>query len=450
MALEDLTGTNKFIGNLVNTNPLSADDRREGDDHIRGIKNVLLNSFPKITSALDLSSDELEAAVPRATNAVQKTGDSMSGPLNVGAAVGNSISFVGLGLNTGNEAYLASSQSGAAPQLPLSLYGAGINLKATTSVQGNVQATGQLSGNSLELDGGPLGTYIDFKVAAVDFDVRLSVEGGSADVLRLYRVAGGSPMFYVTGDGGGLGFANVANSAAAGNKVAFGWRADGKLGLRVDTTQFGAAWPIDVTGNAATASNATNAGRAENLQGYPAASFCLADNTSNVGFAGGNSTLPYMRFQSGATIRKLICQDTGDDSAKSIMLQGVNPGVNAHFVVSGASGAFGVTVGYCDERVKANIADSKVDASAAIKAMRVIEFDGLEGGPHYRASFSAQNLKTIDNNLASDYAETGDGTPVWMAPNTAGILAYTVKALQEALGRIEALELLIAGGAGRA
>lgn len=68
MALEDLTGPNKFIANLVVTNPLASDDRREGDDHIRGIKNVLLNTF---------------GALDKAVSYVDVEGDTMSGPLVV-------------------------------------------------------------------------------------------------------------------------------------------------------------------------------------------------------------------------------------------------------------------------------------------------------------------------------------------------------------------------------
>jgi len=47
MALEDLTGPSKFIANLVPANPTPDDFRDEGDDHIRGIKNVLKNTFPR-------------------------------------------------------------------------------------------------------------------------------------------------------------------------------------------------------------------------------------------------------------------------------------------------------------------------------------------------------------------------------------------------------------------
>ena len=54
MALEDLNGSGKFITSLVPANPLSSDDRREGDDHIRGIKNVLRNTFPGLNGPVDL------------------------------------------------------------------------------------------------------------------------------------------------------------------------------------------------------------------------------------------------------------------------------------------------------------------------------------------------------------------------------------------------------------
>jgi len=47
MALEDLTGNNKYISNLVQTNPVGATDYvSQGDDHIRGIKNVILSLSP--------------------------------------------------------------------------------------------------------------------------------------------------------------------------------------------------------------------------------------------------------------------------------------------------------------------------------------------------------------------------------------------------------------------
>ena len=60
MGLEDLTGTGKFIDDLVNTNPLDGDQRSEGNKHIFGIKNVLLNSLPNIAGAVASTQTELD------------------------------------------------------------------------------------------------------------------------------------------------------------------------------------------------------------------------------------------------------------------------------------------------------------------------------------------------------------------------------------------------------
>jgi hypothetical protein len=62
MALEDLTGGAKFIDALVAGNPVSNDDRREGDDHIRGLKNVLHNTFPNIAAAVTATAAQLNGA----------------------------------------------------------------------------------------------------------------------------------------------------------------------------------------------------------------------------------------------------------------------------------------------------------------------------------------------------------------------------------------------------
>lgn len=58
MSLEDLTGT-KYINSLVSTNPSFLDSKSEGDDHIRGIKNVLKLSFPNISGAVTSTHTEL-------------------------------------------------------------------------------------------------------------------------------------------------------------------------------------------------------------------------------------------------------------------------------------------------------------------------------------------------------------------------------------------------------
>lgn len=59
MALEDLTGL-KYINSLVATNPVGNTDKVQTlDDHIRGIKNTLLNTFPNVTGAVTATHTEL-------------------------------------------------------------------------------------------------------------------------------------------------------------------------------------------------------------------------------------------------------------------------------------------------------------------------------------------------------------------------------------------------------
>jgi hypothetical protein len=58
MPLEDLTG-NKYINSLVETWPAGTDKPDAGDDHIRGIKNVLKKTFPNVTGPVTLTQDVL-------------------------------------------------------------------------------------------------------------------------------------------------------------------------------------------------------------------------------------------------------------------------------------------------------------------------------------------------------------------------------------------------------
>lgn len=59
MGLEVLTGTSVYLNALNALNPLDADGKDEGDDHVRGIKNVYLNTFPNITGAINCTPAQL-------------------------------------------------------------------------------------------------------------------------------------------------------------------------------------------------------------------------------------------------------------------------------------------------------------------------------------------------------------------------------------------------------
>lgn len=61
MSLENLTGSNVFISALVPTNPEDGDSVSQGDDHIRGIKNVLHNTFPNLTGAVTVTQQQINS-----------------------------------------------------------------------------------------------------------------------------------------------------------------------------------------------------------------------------------------------------------------------------------------------------------------------------------------------------------------------------------------------------
>ena len=93
MALENLTGPNVFITNLVASNPTPTDPLEQGDDHDRGVKNVLLNSFPNITAAMTLTAAQINAlpvqvaTIPTGADTLPPKNDSSNG------AVGSSPQF---------------------------------------------------------------------------------------------------------------------------------------------------------------------------------------------------------------------------------------------------------------------------------------------------------------------------------------------------------------------
>lgn len=84
MPLESVT----HISDLVVTNPTSTDPKSEGDNHLRNIKTALKTDFPNISGPVTKTHTQLN-------NALDKTGDTMTGTLNVGG--GGSVLVTGAG-----------------------------------------------------------------------------------------------------------------------------------------------------------------------------------------------------------------------------------------------------------------------------------------------------------------------------------------------------------------
>lgn len=72
MPLEDLQGSNRFISHLDESNPIGAESKSQGDDHLRGIKNVLKNTFPNLTQAAEPTAVELNRIVGLSSNLQEK------------------------------------------------------------------------------------------------------------------------------------------------------------------------------------------------------------------------------------------------------------------------------------------------------------------------------------------------------------------------------------------
>lgn len=61
MALETVS----YIGSLVASNPISTDTVSQADDHIRLIKQVLLNTFPNLTGQVTLNQAQMNNPIPK-------------------------------------------------------------------------------------------------------------------------------------------------------------------------------------------------------------------------------------------------------------------------------------------------------------------------------------------------------------------------------------------------
>ena len=69
--------TFNYIDSLNTSNPTSTDNVSEGDDHIRGIKTTLKNTFPNINGAVSATDEDLN-------NGIVKTSATGSAPLPAG------------------------------------------------------------------------------------------------------------------------------------------------------------------------------------------------------------------------------------------------------------------------------------------------------------------------------------------------------------------------------
>lgn len=62
MPLESAT----YISDLSTSNPSAADQRKQGDDHIRLVKSTLQNTFPNVTGAVTVTHTQINSVTSKA------------------------------------------------------------------------------------------------------------------------------------------------------------------------------------------------------------------------------------------------------------------------------------------------------------------------------------------------------------------------------------------------
>ena len=114
MAIE----TFEYIDDLNAANPTATDNVSEGDDHLRGLKTTLKNTFPNVTGAINPTDTELNY-VDGVTSAIQTQLDAklpLAGGALTGAVTTNST-FDGVDIAT-RDGVLTSTTTTANAALP--------------------------------------------------------------------------------------------------------------------------------------------------------------------------------------------------------------------------------------------------------------------------------------------------------------------------------------------
>lgn len=393
MALEDLTGPSKFITALVAGNPVSADDRREGDDHIRGVKNVLRNTFPLLDGAVSFNAADMTAALTGGPFLPLK-----GGMLNSGTAATN------LTIQTTAQGLGAEIVLNAPP-----VSGTNIISKRNGKTRWLLAL-----GEATTEPGGNVGTDLVAAAFADDGVTRLR------DQLRFTR-SDGAIAFGGTVQCKTIARINsatnaqvdaIADSAPVNNKVcSMLMYANGDIRIGgfndVGSHLRGLMLPVGTT-------DLLSVGQVGATTGYK----------SKAGSGGGFGANLWNFHWSG--------------SALQCWIDNVN------------NGNVSLT---CDERVKKNILPLVFDAMKFAQ-VQPIKFRfanvGLfkdDGKDHW--GFSAQNLVTVypPAVIGDVQAVDEDGAAQPASPDLAAVLAQTVLAVQEALQRIAALEIAYGVGA---
>ena len=230
--LEDLTGGSKYIDDLVATNPLSNDAKSEGDDHIRGVKNVLKNTFPNVTGPVTATQTELNTLDGVTSSTAELN---ILDGVTATAAELNYNDITTLGTAQASKAVTASAggavtiNSGTVTLGTVDINGGAID---GTTIGGSSAAAGNfttITASSTITSSAENGTFTVQDAATFNGSVDLS--NGASDVIRIPSTLP-SLKFY-------------ENDQGANNKVWSFYGQGAAFGLRLEDDSYGAgeiAW----------------------------------------------------------------------------------------------------------------------------------------------------------------------------------------------------------------
>lgn len=252
-------------------------------------------------------------------------------------------------------------------------------------------------------------------------------------------------------------------------EVKIGWDGASRLRVQVDATDYGTSWPINISGNASTATTAANATNAAAVGGVAETAIARSLTPGElVGFAWDSGTqtviarvnaftryvyTEWSRVENRPTNLSQFANGPGYVTASNVVAKldtvtgmGRVSGQNALYAqVTGlGTAAWGVTVS--DERLKLDIADTTADSLEKIDRIRFVGFrfiEGIDNGARHDVGALAQQLEEIEPRWVLQ-----GGT--WMQLDVGEMLLDAMHAIQQLHGLVRVQAARIAALEGRA
>lgn len=170
-----------------------------------------------------------------------------------------------------------------------------------------------------------------------------------------------------------LGFTPVRQGGGTGqltNTVYIGWTAGSTLALQIDATNFGATWPINITGSATSAASATLATKASTLSqgggngsamtfsytlqsGTPPRVWGTTDGVNIVTYSPANFSVSYATSAGSAT--SATSATTFTSTSQNSQFNSIGVGTAASSTAGEIRATNNITAYYSDKRLKENI-----------------------------------------------------------------------------------------------